>query len=49
MRKGSAVRVHAMKAPISTYSHPGHCMDMSDVPQVEATLYQMRQPPSPIE
>jgi len=37
MRKASAVSVHAMKAPISTYSHPGHCMDVSDVSQVEAT------------
>ena len=33
MRKVSAVRVHVMKALISTYSHPGHCMDVSDVPQ----------------
>jgi hypothetical protein len=33
MRKVSAVRVHAMKAHIFTYSHPGHCMDVSDVPQ----------------
>jgi len=38
MRKGSAVGVHAMKAPISTYSPTGHCVDVSDLPQGEATL-----------
>jgi hypothetical protein len=42
MRKSNAVRVHAMKAYISTDSHVGRCLNVSGVLHVEVTLYQRR-------
>jgi hypothetical protein len=38
MRKVSALYVHAMKVRLSIHSHPGHCMDVNDLPQAGVTI-----------